>query len=381
MIAALLFFLGAISGARACLSDAECSYNGLCEGAVCRCDPGFLGDRCELLNVGSPDGSGGRNGLANHSSSWGGSVILDAATRTFHLFYARFELQCGLALWVNNSICVHAVSASALGPFEDVDVAIGSWCHGPKIQRAPDGTYLLFHLRQAADPKTRMCDCAAAGGSEAACIPPAKVSSSAPADGRGYMTFAHAKSLSGPWIEAGYPVLVARGSAWEDWVSNPSPFVRMDGSVLLAYRAWGTIPGRPGLSERIGLAAAPAWNGTYARVTDAFIATGEDPFVWVDARGHGHLLNHTLYDAATGRTKCGYAHYYSADLITWTATGVMVEGNLTWMNGTTRAPFRRERPELLFDLPSMRPRVLFGGVSLYPPDVTDESFTLAVPIL
>jgi hypothetical protein len=99
----------------------------------------------------------------------------------------------------------------------------------------------------------------------------------APPDGRGDITFAHSRSLSGPWVPWGKDVLTPRGSGWEAWVSNPSPFARADGSVLLAYRAWGTTPTQPTRSERIGLAVAPAWNAPFARVTDDFIATGEDP--------------------------------------------------------------------------------------------------------
>jgi len=379
--ARLLAVASAVAVAAPCATDADCSLLGVCASSgACVCDPGWRGAACETLDVGAPDGARGRIRVANGSSSWGGSVIRgdDGA---YHLFFARFEKGCGLNSWVNNSVCVHAVSENFLGPFVDADVAVGTWCHGPKITRAADGTYLLFHLRQAADPAARVCDCAAHGGSEAACSWPGFPGLVAPPDGRGDITFAHSRSLDGPWVQWGRDVLTPRGSGWEAWVSNPSPFARADGSVLLAYRAWGTTPEAPSRSERIGLAAAPAWDAPYERVTDDFIATGEDPFVFVDARGNGHLLNHTVWTPRG--LACGYAHHFAhaSNLSRWTPTGVAVPCALTWANGTAATPSRRERPELLLEPGTLRPLAFYNGVAMYAPQVTDESFTLAIPVL
>ena len=45
---------------------------------------------------------------------------------------------------------VHAVSASALGPFMKLpaprDVVLPTFAHNPTIRRHPDGTYLLFFI-------------------------------------------------------------------------------------------------------------------------------------------------------------------------------------------------------------------------------------------
>ena len=110
---------------------------------------GTYGERCATLSVGRPDGARGRIQVANHSSSWGGSAIRDDAG-LHHLFYARFEAACGLFSWVNNSVCVHSVSSDALGPFVDRDVAVGTWCHGPKITRAADGTVDVLAILEGA---------------------------------------------------------------------------------------------------------------------------------------------------------------------------------------------------------------------------------------
>lgn len=105
--------------------------------------------------------------------------------------------------------------------------------------------------------------------------------------------------------------------------------------------------------------------------------------VFFDARGNGHLLNHTVF--VDGRSECGYGHHYAlgSNLSQWTPTGVAVPCAFAWVNGTVATPFRRERPELLLDRASgsLRPLVLFGGVMMYEQAVTDESFTLAVPVL
>jgi hypothetical protein len=104
-------------------------------------------------------------------------------------------------------------------------------------------------------------------------------------------------------------------------------------------------------------------------------------FVWIDARGNGHLLNHTVWTPKG--FACGYAHSFApaSNLSQWTPTGVAVPCSFTWANGTTATPDRRERPELLLEPGTLRPLVLYNGVMMYPQDVTDESFTLAVPIL
>jgi hypothetical protein len=376
--AALLLVARAIAEASlrsVCAHDEDCFLNGVCASGACACDPGWTAaSNCALLALAPVDPAEGRNGLAQNSSSWGGSVVADD-DGLFHLFYARFELGCGLSMWTNNSVCVHATAPSPLGPFVDADISLPVFCHGPKVVRASDGTWLLFHIGSAVDPVSRMCDCAANGGSEAACAPCPNPSGRDPGDGRGFVTFAHARDPAGPWTPWGAPVLEPAGG-WEGWLSNPSPWPRADGSILLAFRAVASNSspgGELGNVEMVGLAVAPAWNATYERVVATPIAKGEDPMVYVDTRGNGHVLTHP---------NCGHGHSFARGpaLTDWIAAPEAVTCTFAWVNGTVVTVARRERPHLYFDAGGV-PRVLYSGVEVHERAVTDASFTLAARVL
>jgi hypothetical protein len=361
----------------------QCSGNGVPRGGggggggACACDPGWGAPDCSQLQLAPVDPAEGRNGLANRSSSWGGSVLRDAATGLHHLYYSRFELGCGLMVWGNNSVCAHATSASPAGPFVDAGLALPLWCHGPKAALLPGGGGLvLFHIGAANDSAARACDCAAAGGSEAGCseLPPPTLVD--PGDGRGYITYATAPGFGGPWAPLGRAVLEPRGGK-EGWLSNPSAPAfapGASGAYFLAYRAWGPSSAPGGKAEYIFVARAAALGAPLLRVTSASIGAGEDPSLFFDPRGGLHLLSHL---------GCGHGHSFSPPGSNFSAWAVMphaVGCDITWTNGTAATLSRRERPQLLFDA-SGRPQVLFSGVQRWPRAQTDESFTMAQRVI
>lgn len=167
---------------------------------------------------------------------------------------------------------------------------LGVFCHNPTVRRAPDGTYVLFHIGQE-DPG-RALNCSSSAETCASNIPPRL-----PTDGRGFLTYCSAPHPTGPWTPRGSAAFSGVGEGWLGWVSNPSVHFFDNGSALLAFRA-KVMPGGDNASQRvgeevIGLAAAPHWSGPYTlAVGHPIVMSHEDPHVWADKRGNLHLLSH-----------------------------------------------------------------------------------------
>jgi len=280
-------------------------------------------------------------------------------------------------MWGNNSVCVHATAPTREGPFVDAGVALPVFCHGPKVVRAASGGgLLLFHIGAANDSASRVCDCAAAGGSEARCRPLPPPTLADPRDGRGLITWASAPGFGGPWTPSGVAAVVPRGGK-EGWLSNPAVWPLRNRSLLLAFRSWGPAAedsgGAPRQQEYLFLARRDGDDAPFERVTDAPVALGEDPFVWTDADDNIHLLTHS---------GCGYGHSYAEARApaTFYAGPHAVNCSVRWANGTTSDVHRRERPHLVFGADGA-PALLLGGVQPLASGVTDASFTMATPVL
>jgi hypothetical protein len=306
--------------------------------------------------------------MAWPDSSWGGVAVADPDSPSlWHFFYSRFVGGCGLSCWVNASECVRATGPSPVGPFVDAAVVLGVFCHNAHVRRAPDGTYVLFHIGE--DDPGRARPCSSPDETCASNFPPAL-----PADGRQFVTLASAEHPAGPWQPLGAAAFAGTGSGWLGWVSNPSVHFFANGSALLAFRskvmAGGDSHGVPVGTEVIGLASAPHWRGPYALLVDAPIVTAhEDPHVWADRRGNLHLLSH-------GSTNLWFT---SPDALSqWTLAATPAYNfSFTWSNGSTATALRRERPQLVFsDDGLMTPLAFTTGATVRgaPPGL---SFTLA----
>ena len=110
----LVLAAGVVLAAGKCTTGRDCSLNGECgDGGVCICSPGWHGNECEVLNLGTSQSAvHGTNG----TWTWGGSVIRDEDTGLWHLFFSSMELGCGLLHYQTNSVVKHAVSESRDGP-------------------------------------------------------------------------------------------------------------------------------------------------------------------------------------------------------------------------------------------------------------------------
>jgi hypothetical protein len=100
----LLLFAGSLSAqagaipsiplAVACTDAASCSYNGACTASGCVCNPQWRGAVCATLAVLPASKLAGFHsphvpGPAVNTSSWGGSILLDEATSTWHMYSAE----------------------------------------------------------------------------------------------------------------------------------------------------------------------------------------------------------------------------------------------------------------------------------------------------
>ena len=88
-------------GAFACTHDGDCSYNGVCdtEARSCSCNPQWEGAYCARLRLlPASKRTGFRSphvpGPEVNVSSWGGSILFDEATSTWHMFSAEMINDC-----------------------------------------------------------------------------------------------------------------------------------------------------------------------------------------------------------------------------------------------------------------------------------------------
>ena len=272
---------------------------------------------------------------------------------------------CTLNQWETNSACWRATSANAAGPFVDAEQIMEAFCHNTVPARAYDGTILVYHIGYG-------------GSTPVSCSADETLASSLCAHDRslpwGAPMLLYAPNVTGPWKQIG-PLLEGTPGAWDSVITNASPWVLPNGSVLLAFR--GSSPNH---TELLGVAAAPTWRGPYAKSVDGPIIaqTGEDPFPFVDAAGAYHILFHDFDDRVNG----GHA-FAEAWNGPWQYTAAPAYNlSVSWAPGSAvelpASLARRERPMMYFDPASGAPRVLYNGVV---PGPSGASFTMAALVM
>lgn len=146
---ALSLLLLLAPAARGCVTDSDCSLNGACVGGVCECVSFWGGADCAVVQFARVPGTAGDGALIASStqSRWCAGVLQDDAG-AWHAYSAMMDLHCGLNSWQHNSVITHAtsVNAAATGPYANESIIFGYFSHNPKPIRAPDGTYLVFHI-------------------------------------------------------------------------------------------------------------------------------------------------------------------------------------------------------------------------------------------
>ena len=71
------------------------------------------------------------------------------------MFVAEMKSNCSLTSWIPNSQIVHAVSASAEGPYTSKELLFDTFHHNPRLVTTPD-QYLLYYI---GGPANGTADC------------------------------------------------------------------------------------------------------------------------------------------------------------------------------------------------------------------------------
>ena len=296
--------------------------------------------------------------------SWGGGVV--AAEGAYHLFASAFVGGCGLSSWGSNSVAIHAVGASPLGPFSLVERALPYYHHNVAPIVAPDGTFLLFAIGMVPDPQPASC-------------------ADAPLLQHGFESVEawSATSVHGPWTPV--PGSVNGRNLFNG--TNPAPAFHPSNN--------GTLYVMSHNSGSMLVSEAPSWRGPYAPPRPVFSFedgtwVGEDPFLWWDStRAVWRVLYHAYdkSDTAHQFSVGGYAESQGQDIFgAWSvqshSTPAFTTNFTAFLHGdsgpvATTTFGRRERPKLYLDPATGAPAVLYTGVC---PQGSSDCFTTAAPI-
>jgi len=275
--------------AATCVGDLCCSLNGERQvDATCICDKPWSGPRCETMNfkpVAFPQGYG----MTPNLTTWGGNIIFDG--EKYHMFVSAMTNHCPLSTWGKNSRIDHAVSSSATGPYHLVDVAVNTWAHNAAAVTLHDGSFAIFHIGNGAGAPDGGENCNSTEYKGPILVPEAAGS-----------TIHVSKSLNGPWKPL-------QGNTLGD-CNNPAPWVHRNGTIFIlcgdAMKRSENIAGPWRTVSTLSHTGGPS--GNY-----------EDPFLYIDVKGHFHLLYHVFetVPAYTCVNATVSAHAFSLDGFVW----------------------------------------------------------------
>eukprot|EP00756_Hemistasia_phaeocysticola_P016579 Hpha_TRINITY_DN15486_c0_g1::TRINITY_DN15486_c0_g1_i3::g.173219::m.173219 len=282
----------AAGGKLACTSPLDCSLNGDCVLGFCECDAAWSGSKeCDVMSFAVTRQNASLGYYNDTASSWGGIPILDTDTGIWHLFYAVMKNECTLGSWKTNSVVARASGPTAEGPFVFEEVVLENFAHNPTIRKIGDDYIIWFiggwptqaqHCGAKSSNATQSpattgsplrpppkSDCTGSPEWEKSCgpeMPGPNHDTCGPDNNAGCgLALASSKSLFGPWT-------VQRLIIEDRWNSdslycaytNPSPFVYVDGTILMAFNAGFCDDNL----ETVGLATAPHWKGPYTLQQD-----------------------------------------------------------------------------------------------------------------
>ena len=343
----------------ACTDNFGCSLGGRCVDHVCECFRAWKGINCSELNLQAT-----RNIRAfdrpENQSSWGGSVIWENETQTFHMFAADMTEHCGLNSWQHNSAIRHLVSKTPEGPYEPQEIILSSFSHNPTVHKTQSGHYVIYHIGKGVHgsrPLITTCHNGTTPQESESGFqgPPPPIGSIIVPD----MIFS--ESLRGPWSTYASS---QKGSS----CNNPAAYVFPNGTTLLICKVMS-----PEIRVML-VAKADSWQGPYHVVAHTNVY-GEDAFIWRQPEdGSFHMLLHSMKPTKICTTA------WSADGLHWTPafnanlsttksqTYPSYNHTITQTDGHGLVARRRERHQLLLNsgfLPGPGAPVawLFNGVT------------------
>ena len=344
--------------ASGCVTSANCNWHGQCNASkLCACAPGWTGPSCAEVSWAA---GGATIAFEDKLWTWGGSPIR-GEDGLVHMFASELTNDCGILHYCSNSRVIHLTASNPLGPFTFQGVALSprnppAWdsgaVHGPTVHRIPGSDeYALYYMGTSNtwDP---------ANGTHPNCTSSYDAQQGSRATRR--IGVATSKSLSGPWLRRDAPIFGPGNASAGDFdytdVSNPTPILFQNGSVVLLYKGRGHV-------QTMGVATAPHFDGPFTRLAAplALPYGVEDTWGWIESapaaansangadgadRGRVEVL-HVLAHSGNGATSAG-AHGYSTDGISWTwSSSPAYTGMVRWSNGSSSVLARRERPQVL----------------------------------
>lgn len=319
---------------------------------------------------------------------WCGSVI-KAEDGKYHMFASRWSKRHKMHPgWLLESEVVRAVSDTPEGPYTYAETVLpvrgpqywdGRASHNPRILKHGD-TYYLYYIGMTHPFED---------------IPNGEIVEND--DMRTIVTRASkrigvavSKSIYGPWIRPDRPNLDVRPDHFDNClVSNPSPVIEEDGSVLLVYKARGfknpPYTGQLHGQMTIGLAKAEQCTGPYVRLSndpifDSSQISIEDPFVWKQD-GHYEMIAKDMTGEVCGE-RFGGVHGYSADGMHWEINSgeLAFSRKVLWDDGQEEIMGNMERPFILFE--DGKPTHMFFAVSNGKNAIIDatETWNMVIPL-
>lgn len=203
---------------------------------------------------------------------------------------------------------------------------------------ANNSIYALFHIGPG-DNSSRRAPCEGLNGTRL----PHTAPHGSPANLDNYVHVAN--NISGPWTA----VPLGLGC------NNPAPMLHPNGTWFLICNGGGFV------LHRASSVGGPWTTVTKLPPNPPHTGTWEDPFLYLDAAGHWHVLAHS-WDHANDAAISG--HYYSADGDSWHTTGEQPYGNTAQLDDGSVLHMRtRERPKVFFAADGVTPLHLFNGIN------------------
>eukprot|EP01084_Bolivina_argentea_P202253 345621_1 len=137
-----------------CISDANCSFNGICNlnTGNCTCDIGWNGYQCGQLTLEPATKQSGYHMIDNqtNTSSWGGSVQYNKDTYKYVMFVAEMNGHCGINSWQRNSQIMYAEGTtinSSNCEYIRKSILLVPFAHSPDIIFAANtNQYVLLYV-------------------------------------------------------------------------------------------------------------------------------------------------------------------------------------------------------------------------------------------
>eukprot|EP00656_Telonema_subtile_P027845 TRINITY_DN30033_c0_g1_i1.p1 TRINITY_DN30033_c0_g1~~TRINITY_DN30033_c0_g1_i1.p1 ORF type:complete len:359 (+),score=38.92 TRINITY_DN30033_c0_g1_i1:123-1199(+) len=263
--------------------------SGACRASSCDCEGPWTGPQCAQLRVGSVPAPAVGYGMEPQTNSWGGNVVL--VNGVFHMYVAVMLNGCLLDSWKTNSVCVHATSDTAEGPYAYQSTAVGTYCHNPHLLvDSRTNRLVLFHIGNGICEKV-VQNCTA---SPTPCVPNASATGSQ----------VHvATDPDGPFA----PLQTSLPGC-----NNPAPYQHPNGTLYV-------------LCDSEILLRAEQFEGPWVVVANISHqggpgSKGQDATLYMDPRGNWHVLYHS-YERAIPCGPCNSSvvsgHIYSSDGLVW----------------------------------------------------------------